>query len=72
MNEKAESSDQNASQARFEELSKLVSVEFEVEEALIENDVPTYYLHEPQETKQPFLRLLKRLETIKRLLQQNI
>jgi len=49
-------------QAEFEKISGLVKNQFEVEEALVEHDVPTYYLKQPQETKQPFLNLLKSLE----------
>jgi Zn-dependent protease len=51
-------------QVDFEQISKLVSSEFNVEEALMEHGVPTYYLAQPQETKQTFLKLLKSLEQI--------
>jgi len=63
MNEAAETPDQHTPQADFEKLTTLVSAEFQIEEALIEHNVPTYYLEQPQETKQHFLRLLKNLET---------
>lgn len=49
-------------QADFERITTLVSSSFQVEEALIEHGVPTYYLKQPQETKQAFLKLLKNLE----------
>jgi membrane-associated protease RseP (regulator of RpoE activity) len=49
-------------QADFERVTQLVAVEFQVQEALMEQGIPTYYLVWPQETKQAFLRLLKRLE----------
>lgn len=42
----------------------MVSAEFQVEEALIEHNIPTFYLKQPQETKQAFLRLLKNLEAM--------
>lgn len=64
MNETADESTQHTPQADFEKLTTLVSAEFEIEEALMEHDVPTYYLKQQQETKQPFLRLLKNLEAI--------
>lgn len=51
-------------QIDFERLTTLVSSEFQVEEALVEHDVPTYYLKYPQETKKTFLRLLKKLDAI--------
>jgi len=46
----------------FETITKLVSSEFQVEEALLDHYIPTYYLKWPQETKQPFLRLLRKLD----------
>ena len=48
----------------FERLTSIVSAEFQLEECLIEKMVPTYYLKQPQETKQSFLKLLKNLETM--------
>jgi hypothetical protein len=49
-------------QTDFERITTLVHAEFQVEEALMENNIPTYYLKQPQETKQAFLKLLKNLE----------
>jgi membrane-associated protease RseP (regulator of RpoE activity) len=49
-------------QADFERVTQLVDAEFQVQEALMEQDIPTYHLVWPQETKQAFLRLLRRLE----------
>lgn len=46
----------------FEKLSSIVSEEFQLEEALIEHNVPTFYLKQPQETKTPFLRVLEKLK----------
>ncbi|MEM2117871.1 MAG: site-2 protease family protein [Candidatus Bathyarchaeia archaeon] len=51
-------------QAYFEQITALVTAEFQVEEALIEHNVPTYFLKQPQETKNAFLRLLDNLEKI--------
>jgi len=64
MDETAETSDRYIPQTDFEKLTTIVSAEFQVEEALMEHNVPTYYLEQPQETKQAFLRLLKNLETM--------
>jgi hypothetical protein len=49
-------------QADFERITTLMSTEFQIEEALLEHNIPTYYLKQPQETKHAFLRLLKKLE----------
>ena len=49
----------------FEKITQVVIAEFQVEEALMEHGVPTYYLKWPQETKQAFLRLLKNLDEMK-------
>jgi len=50
-------------QTDFERITQTVSVEFQIEEALLEHNVPTYYLKQPQETKRAFLRLLKNLDS---------
>ena len=52
---------QNFQQSDFEKITQLVITEFQVEESLIDQGVPTYYLKWPQETKQAFLRLLNKL-----------
>jgi len=49
-------------QADFERISQLVSSQFQIEEATLEQGIPTFYLKQSQETKQAFLRLLKELE----------
>ncbi|MCX8153642.1 MAG: site-2 protease family protein [Candidatus Bathyarchaeota archaeon] len=49
-------------QSDFEKITQLVTAEFKIQEALLENGIPTYYLLWPQETKQAFLRLLQTLE----------
>jgi membrane-associated protease RseP (regulator of RpoE activity) len=49
-------------QADFEKITPLVASEFQIQEALMEQSIPTYYLTWPQETKQAFLKLLKNLE----------
>lgn len=49
-------------QSDFDRITGLVSSQFQVEEALVEHNIPTYRLRESQETKQTFLRLLKSLQ----------
>jgi Zn-dependent protease len=49
-------------QTDFERITTLVSTEFQIEEALLEHNIPTYYLKQPQETKHAFLRLTDNLE----------
>lgn len=51
-------------QSDFEKITTLVTAEFQIEESLMENGVPTYHLKQPQETKQSFLKLLKSLNSI--------
>lgn len=51
-------------QTDFEQITKLVSTEFQIEVALLHLGIPTYYLKQPQETKQAFLKILKKLEPI--------
>jgi len=49
-------------QTDFEKITQLVAAEFQIQEALLDQGTPTYYLVWPQETKQAFLRLLTHLE----------
>lgn len=51
-------------QTDFDRITKMVTAEFQLEENLVEQGTPSYYLTWPQETKQPFLRLLRKLEEI--------
>jgi Zn-dependent protease len=53
---------QDIQQIEFGRISQLVASEFQIDEALLDHGTPTYYLRWPQETKQAFLRLLKKLE----------
>jgi len=57
------SAEKQFNQIDFEQITTVVSSEFQVEEALIEHNIPTYYLRQQQETKQAFLKLLEKLET---------
>jgi Zn-dependent protease len=49
-------------QADYEKITSLVTAQFQTEENLLLQNVPTYYLKQPQQTKQAFLRLLKNLQ----------
>ncbi|NIO38179.1 site-2 protease family protein [Candidatus Bathyarchaeota archaeon] len=51
-------------QQDFEKLTSIVSSEFQIEEALLEHNVPTYYLTQPQETKNSFLKVLSSLDSM--------
>ena len=51
-------------QTDFAKITQLTAAEFKIEESLIVQGTPTYYLVWPQETKQAFLRLLRKLETM--------
>src|SRR3990172_11826800 len=55
----------NIQHADFDKITQLVTSEFQIEESLTAQGIPTYYLKWPQETKQAFLRLLKKLEEMK-------
>ncbi|MCS7115293.1 MAG: site-2 protease family protein [Candidatus Bathyarchaeota archaeon] len=54
--------DSASTQNNFERLRAVVSEHFQLEEALIEYNIPTFYLRQPQETKQAFLKLHKELD----------
>ena len=54
----------NIQQVDFERVTQLVTSEFQIEESMIYEGVPTFYLKWPQETKQAFLRLLGKLGEI--------
>lgn len=49
----------------FDRITLLVTSEFQIEDSVIDQGIPIYYLKWPQETKQAFLRLLRKLEEIK-------
>ena len=56
---------QSFQQTDFEKITQLVKGEFQIQEALLEQGTPTYYLEWPQETKHAFLRVLNHLEEMK-------
>jgi len=49
---------------QFEQLRGMVESEFEVEEGLIEFNIPTFYVRLHRDSKQAFLRLFKRLDSV--------
>jgi len=57
--------DSTFQQSDFDRITQVVAAEFQIQETLMEQGTPTYYLAWPQETKQAFLRLLKHLEEMK-------
>ena len=52
-------------QSDFEQITRIVSAQFQTDDAFLEHGIPTYYLKQPQETKQAFLKILKNLEPMK-------
>jgi len=59
-----EAPDVGFQQADFERITAVVAAEFQIEESLMEHSLPTYFLKQPQETKEAFLKLLKKLESM--------
>jgi membrane-associated protease RseP (regulator of RpoE activity) len=59
-----DSSSVESSFTQFEQIRSAVELEFEVEENLIEYGIPTFYLKLKQDSKNAFLRLIKRLEPL--------
>jgi len=49
----------------FEEVQNMVNPEFDVEDGFIEHGIPTFYIKYNQESKQAFLRLVNRLDSLK-------
>lgn len=60
----AESSTNSPSASQFDRIDPLVASEFDVEEALVEHGVPTFYVKVKPETKQAFIRLVKKLAEV--------
>ncbi len=56
--------DTQSVQSDFDKIMQMVSAEFQIETGLVEHGIPTFYLKQPQETKQAFLNFLKNLEPI--------
>lgn len=48
----------------FEQIQAMVDAEFDVEEGFIDHDVPTFYVNYREDSKEAFLRLMKRLESM--------
>jgi hypothetical protein len=53
-----------STEVEFEQFREIAESEFTIEEALIEYDVPTFYVRLGQDSKKAFLRLAKRLDAI--------
>lgn len=50
--------------AQFEQVRSIVEQEFDVEDSLIEYETPTFYVKLRQDSKEAFLRLIKRLDPL--------
>jgi hypothetical protein len=59
-----ESEKETPYQTDFERIKQIVVSEFQIEDALLDRGIPTFFLKWPQETKQAFLRLLTKLYEI--------
>lgn len=66
MNESSsiDSHQNNEPPSKYDEIRSLVISEFDVEEGLIEHNIPTFYIRSKSETKQAFLRLVEKLGSI--------
>lgn len=51
----------------FEEIQHIVEVEFDVEEGFVDHGVPTFYVRLRENSKEAFLKLIKRLESLELL-----
>jgi len=63
----ASSSDYFADPVRlpsFEQVEVMVEAEFDVEERFVDHNVPTFYVTYREDSKESFLRLIKRLESL--------
>lgn len=58
-------SDQGFDPNQFENISRIVELEFSVEDKLLELGVPTFYVKLREDSKEAFLRLVAKLEEIK-------
>ncbi len=48
----------------FEQVQLMVEAEFDVEESFVDHDVPTFYVRLRENSKEAFLKLMKRLESL--------
>ena len=51
----------------FEKIQVMVEAEFDMEEGFVEHGVPTFYVRLREDSKEAFLSLMKRLESLKLL-----
>ncbi|UCD26905.1 MAG: hypothetical protein JSV75_01940, partial [Candidatus Bathyarchaeota archaeon] len=50
--------------AQFEQIRDMVELEFDAEDSFVEHGVPTFYVRLRKDSKEGFLRLTKRLESL--------
>ena len=48
----------------FEQVQVMVEAEFDVEESFVDHDIPTFHIRYREDSKEAFLRLMKRLESL--------
>jgi len=48
----------------FEQVQVMVESEFDVEESFVDHDIPTFHVRYREDSKEAFLRLMKRLESL--------
>ncbi len=51
----------------FEQVQVMVESEFDVEESFVDHDIPTFHVRYREDSKEAFLRLMKRLESLELL-----
>jgi hypothetical protein len=51
----------------FEQVQVMVEAEFDVEESFVDHDIPTFHVRYREDSKEAFLRLMKRLESLELL-----
>jgi len=49
----------------FEQVQAMVEAEFDVEEGFVDHNIPTFHIRYREESKEAFLRLMERLESLK-------
>lgn len=50
--------------AQFEQIRVMVTSEFDVEDGFVEHDIPTFYVRLREDSKEAFLRLTQRMESL--------
>ena len=48
----------------FQKIQNMVELEFEIKESFVEHNIPTFYVDYQENSKEAFLRLLEKLDTL--------